>query len=130
MKTLTTKQFIWFLIGSGISVALWLHSKYNIAAFPLLLSNWISMSPEERRAPIGKWGVLGLISGLAFMAIIVRLSIVSPQWFPKDPPKFLVHPAVVLPLWLVLVWFVYRNWRSEKRRVATMDQPTTGASAV
>lgn len=127
MKPMTTKQFIWFLIGSGLSVTFWLHSIYGgLAATPLLLSNLISMSPEDRRAPIGKWGALGLISGLA---IIVGLVIASPRWIPKDPPKFLVHPAVVLPLWLVLVWFAYRSWRSGKRHGETMAQPTTGPTA-
>ena len=68
------------------------------------------MSPEERRRPLGKWVALGVVLGFVVFA---ALSIASGvwQWFPKEPPKFLVNPAVILPLWLVCVWFAYRGWR-------------------
>ncbi len=123
MKPLTTKQFIWTIIATGLGVILWLHSLYGIAATPLLLSNFIFMSREERNAPLGKWMTLGI---LLAAAAFIGLCIWSSQWLPKDPPKFMVNPAVVVPLWLLFVWLVYRGWRLGKRPAETMAQPTSG----
>jgi hypothetical protein len=124
MKPMTTKQFIWTIIASGLGVTLWLHSGYVDAALPLLLSNFIFMSPEERNAPLEKWTTLGIFFATA---AFIGLCIWSSHWLPKDPPKFMVNPAVVLPLWLVFVWFVYRGWRSSKCHGATIVQPTSVA---
>jgi len=120
LKPLTTKQFIWLLIGSGLSVTLWLavHNGFrNLAHLPLCLSYLISMSPEERRRPLGRGETLAVI--LALVIIIgggIALNMWFPSRFPKEPPRFLVNPTVILPLWLLFVWLVYRGWRLGKRQ--------------
>ncbi len=55
---------------------------------------------------------------IAFVAIAAALKIFVPASAGQAADRFLSHPAVVIPLWLLSLWLGYRGWRRRVHNAA------------
>jgi uncharacterized membrane protein YqgA involved in biofilm formation len=91
------------------------------AATPLLLvSSLLLTTREEFTKPIPrkelKW--FFLVIGL-LLAGVVTLNLLHLPVRDAAVTDVLCHPAIVLPVWLLFIWGIYRRWQVEKQKADT-----------
>ncbi|MCX6895665.1 MAG: hypothetical protein NTZ16_09255 [Verrucomicrobia bacterium] len=59
------------------------------------------------------WSTFGLLA--AFVAVCVAWKHLVSGSASEAIERFFRHPAVVVPLWLIMLWLLYRCWRRQKK---------------
>ena len=118
MNKPTTQRFVAsaILMSLGWLSFIWIHA----FASAFLLAAWLVLMPREHlHRVVPRREILWAIFMLpACAAIVVASKILVPASAGRAVEGFFRHPAVVIPLWLICLWFGYRGWRRSIRNVA------------
>lgn len=114
---ISKKQFVSWLVVFTIGMAVWVMwgGTSGLALLALVASNLILMGAGERSRAIPAREMLLIFASLI---VFIGLGIASKRWLPSDfgepAARALQHPALVVPLWALAVWLVYRRYRLSK----------------
>lgn len=128
MKPITTKQFVGWLIITGIGVAMWIllpESLFGLVGVVIGFSGFILMSPAELHQPLG---LKQSVQALGFLLVSVLVFFALRRWVGDDGGRevlrFMRQPGFILPVWIVGIWLTYRRWQFGKQTA----QPIIGAN--
>ena len=122
----TAPGIIWFLsaalvisTGCGLLLA---GVNGSGACFGVATVFIIPRSDWQRPVPRGElWLMLGLL--FSFLAIILTCVLLVPGPTSATLRHVICHPAVVLPVWLILIAGLIRNWRRQKTAALETEKP-------
>jgi hypothetical protein len=73
------------------------------------------MPRSELYGPIPRrelWTFLGFV--VLFVAVIVVCKILVPSTAAISVERVFRHPAIVFPMWLLMLWGLHRHWQKQK----------------
>jgi hypothetical protein len=100
------------LVSSGCYALLahWPVSGIFFAFLPI-----VTLSRSEMTKPIPSRELLVFIGVvLALVVVIIASKWLVPSSVDSNIQRVMRHPAFVLPLWICLIWSLYRNYRKQK----------------
>ena len=116
MKTSLNIRFGVAAVLMTAGCALLLAGIYSWLLFGLALLFWMPRS--EFTQPIRRhelWGMLGVL--IALIAAVVAAKYVLPSSAADATKRVLSHPAFVAPLWLFMLWGLFRHWQRQRGAV-------------
>ncbi len=125
---ITKKQFVnWFVVFTT-GMALWATPSellWGSAVGLMTIGNLILMNSQERARPLPQRDVFWIFVGIIVFAGLI---VASKRWLPNDfgapVAEVIRHPALVAPLWALMVWHTYRRYRISKTGSLDKAQPT------
>ena len=73
------------------------------------------MPRSELHRPIPRselWVMSGVL--IAFVAVIIACKYFVPVSVGDSIQRVIRHPAIVVPLWLFMLWGLYRHWQRQR----------------
>jgi hypothetical protein len=56
--------------------------------------------------------LLGVL--LLFVAVILACKLLVPGSVAKSVERVVRHPAIIFPIWILMMWGLYRHWQQQK----------------
>jgi len=113
MKTLLHVRFGIAAVLTSAGCAFLLAGIYAGVLFGLAVIFFMPRS--ELTEPIPRhelWGMLGLLVALIAAAVAAKYVLPSPA--ADMIKRVLSHPAFVVPLWLFMLWGLFRHWQRQR----------------
>jgi len=89
---------------------------YSGPLFGLALLFWMPRS--ELTEPIPRHELWGMLAGLiALIAAAIAAKYILPSSAADVTKRVLSHPGFVVPLWLFMLWGLFRQWQAQRGAV-------------
>ncbi|MFK5921251.1 MAG: hypothetical protein QM496_03675 [Verrucomicrobiota bacterium] len=110
LKSLTKKQFIYWLAASGFAVFLAIFLPYQmlgLAGGVFSLSTLILLPREERHQLFRRKQAIQLFCFVAVFVVGIFMLNSIPKERLLEILRFMHHPGLILPLWIFMIWRAY-----------------------
>ncbi|MCF6312063.1 MAG: hypothetical protein L3J39_06400 [Verrucomicrobiales bacterium] len=110
LKSLTKKQFIYWLAASGLAVFLAIFLPYQmlgLAVGVFNLSTLILLPREERHQLFQRKQAVQLFCFVAVFAVGIFMLNSIPKERLLEILRFMHHPGFILPPWIFMIWRAY-----------------------
>jgi hypothetical protein len=116
MKTSLNARFGVATVLISAGCALLLAGVYSWPLFGLALLFWMPRSEFTEQIPRRElWGMLALL--IALIAAAIAAKYILPSSAAEVTKRVLSHPVFVVPLWLFMLWGLFRHWQRQKGAV-------------